>query len=104
MTTSNQRAKGVFYEPATLHKFDVGDYRKVLFVLHDKRAKEGESLLSYYRRTYNHMIPDGVEFWSGTTPREISSRYRSVSRLSRCRGGGRIERRDLDRRFEDLNE
>jgi hypothetical protein len=38
------------------------DYRKVLFVLHDKRANEGESLLSYYRRTYSHMIPDGVEF------------------------------------------
>jgi len=38
------------------------DYRKVLFVLHDKRANKGESLLSYYRRTYSHMIPDSVEF------------------------------------------
>ena len=38
------------------------DYRKILFVLHDRREEEGESLLSYYKRTYSHMIPDGVEF------------------------------------------
>jgi hypothetical protein len=46
-----------------------GDYRKVLFVLHDKRRRLGESLLSYYRRTYNHLIPDGVEFleWDDAT-------------------------------------
>jgi hypothetical protein len=35
-------------------------YRKILFVLHDKR--QGESLLAYYKRTYSHLIPDGVEF------------------------------------------
>jgi len=39
------------------------DYRKVLFVLHDKRATNGESLLAYYRRTFAHMIPDKVEFF-----------------------------------------
>ena len=39
------------------------EYRKILFVLHDKRNKEGESLLSYYKRTYFHMIPSGVEFF-----------------------------------------
>ncbi len=38
------------------------DYRKILFVLHDRREKEGESLLAYYRRTYDHLIPDRVEF------------------------------------------
>ena len=44
------------------------DYRKVLFVLHDKRRRGGESLLSYYRRTYNHLIPDGVEFLEWDEP------------------------------------
>jgi hypothetical protein len=45
------------------------DFRKVLFVLHDRRKKEGESLLSYYKRTYFHLIPDGVEFleWDEVT-------------------------------------
>jgi uncharacterized protein YhfF len=38
------------------------DYRKILFVLHDRRKGNGESLLSYYKRTHFHMIPDGVEF------------------------------------------
>jgi hypothetical protein len=38
------------------------DYRKILFVLHDRRDEDGESLLRYYKRTYSHMIPDGVEF------------------------------------------
>jgi hypothetical protein len=45
------------------------DYRKILFVLHDKRDKVGESLLAFYKRTYAHLIPDGVEFmeWDDTT-------------------------------------
>jgi hypothetical protein len=38
------------------------EFRKILFVLHDRRNKEGESLMSYYKRTYFHMIPEGVEF------------------------------------------
>lgn len=38
------------------------EYRKILFVLHDKRAANGESLLSYYKRTYYHLIPKEVEF------------------------------------------
>lgn len=37
-------------------------YRKILFVLHDKRPGGGESLVSYYRRTYAHLIPEDVEF------------------------------------------
>ena len=38
------------------------EFRKVLFVLHDRKSKEGESLLSYYKRTYFHLIPEEVEF------------------------------------------
>jgi hypothetical protein len=45
------------------------DHRKILFVLHDRRKVGGESLLAYYRRTYSHLIPDGVEFmaWDEVT-------------------------------------
>ena len=44
-------------------------YRKILFVLHDRREKIGESLLAYYKRTYSHLIPPGVEFmeWDEST-------------------------------------
>lgn len=38
------------------------EYRKILFVLHDRRDKGGELLLAYYKRTHGHMIPDNVEF------------------------------------------
>jgi hypothetical protein len=45
------------------------EYRKILFVLHDRRAEDGESLLAYYTRTYSHLIPDGVTFmeWDEVT-------------------------------------
>jgi hypothetical protein len=45
------------------------DYRKILFVLHDRREEGGESLLAYYKRTYSHLIPDGVDFmeWDEVT-------------------------------------
>lgn len=45
------------------------DYRKILFVLHDRRGDGGESLLAYYKRTYPHLIPEGVEFmeWDEVT-------------------------------------
>ena len=45
------------------------EFRKILFVLHDRRSSDGESLLSYYKRTYFHMIPEGVEFleWDEVT-------------------------------------
>lgn len=44
-------------------------YRKILFVLHDKRDQKGESLLAYYKRMYSHLIPEGVEFleWDEVT-------------------------------------
>lgn len=38
------------------------DYRKIFFTLHDKRKTTGETLVSYYKRTYPHLIPEGVEF------------------------------------------
>ena len=39
------------------------DYKKVLFVLRDLRKGTGESLATYYLRTYAHMVPAGVEIW-----------------------------------------
>lgn len=38
------------------------DFKKVFFTLHDKRQTTGETLVSYYKRTYSHLIPDDVEF------------------------------------------
>lgn len=38
-------------------------YRKILFVLRDERKRNGETLASYYIRTYEHLIPPGVEIW-----------------------------------------
>ncbi len=38
-------------------------YRKIFFVLRDERAKTGETLVRYYRRTYGHLIPEDVEIW-----------------------------------------
>jgi hypothetical protein len=39
------------------------NYRKIMFVLHDKRGGDGETLLNYYLRTYRHLIPKEVEFF-----------------------------------------
>lgn len=51
------------------------DYRKVLFVLHDRREKAGESLLSYYTRMYGHLIPADVEIleWDEVTGNIITA-------------------------------
>ena len=38
-------------------------YRKIMFVLLDRRRGNGESLAKYYLRTYGHLVPEGVEFW-----------------------------------------
>lgn len=38
-------------------------YRKIFFVLRDSRKRNGETLLSYYLRTYGHLVPDEVEIW-----------------------------------------
>jgi hypothetical protein len=56
-------AKMAFWNEAMYYfHLTPSDYRKILFVLHDKRKTDGESLLSYYKRTYFHLIPSGVEF------------------------------------------
>lgn len=39
------------------------EYRKILFVLHDYSAVKNETLAQYYIRTYEHLIPLGVEIW-----------------------------------------
>jgi hypothetical protein len=39
------------------------EYKKLLVVLKDLRRGTGESLLTYYVRTYGHLVPDGVELW-----------------------------------------
>lgn len=39
------------------------DYRKVLFVLRDYNKTKRETLAEYYIRTYEHLIPKGVEIW-----------------------------------------
>jgi hypothetical protein len=39
-------------------------YKKALFVLHDlRRGGSGESLATYYLRTFGHLVPPGVQFW-----------------------------------------
>ena len=38
-------------------------YKKIMFVLQDLRRGTGESLASYYLRTYGHLVPEGIEFW-----------------------------------------
>ena len=40
-----------------------GRFRKIFFVLKDERKSNGETLASYYIRTYGHLIPLGVEIW-----------------------------------------
>jgi hypothetical protein len=45
------------------------DYRKMFFVLLNRRNGDGETLATYYIRSYSHLIAHGVEIWefdSGT--------------------------------------
>ena len=39
------------------------NFRKILFVLRHYNPKKKETLVEYYSRTYDHLIPDGVEIW-----------------------------------------
>ena len=39
------------------------EYKKILFVLRDLRGGTGESLTSFYLRTYGHLVPPDVEIW-----------------------------------------
>jgi hypothetical protein len=38
------------------------NFKKIFFTLHHIRRTTGESLVSYYKRTYFHLIPEEVEF------------------------------------------
>jgi len=48
-------------------------YRKILFVL--KHLRDNLSLAAYYLRTYDHLVPNGVELW------EFDAEARSAERL-----------------------
>lgn len=39
------------------------EYRKLLFVLLSRFEPESETLLQYYVRRFEHLIPRGVEIW-----------------------------------------
>ena len=39
------------------------DHRKMFFVLLNRRNKDGETLATYYIRSYSHLIAHGVEIW-----------------------------------------
>ena len=49
-------------------------YKKILFVLQDLRRGNGESLANYYLRTYEHLVPVGVEFWEYSEKTGIAQR------------------------------
>jgi hypothetical protein len=48
-----------------IYYFDLApdEYQKWLIVLHSQREHQGESLLSYYKRIYAHLIPSNVELF-----------------------------------------
>ena len=43
------------------------DFKKIFFTLLDKRKTTEETLVSYYKRTYSHLIPDNVQFYEFDT-------------------------------------
>lgn len=55
MTVWNEAMYYFLVAPAT--------YRKILAVLRDQRAGDGETLAGYYMRIYDHMVPNEVEIW-----------------------------------------
>lgn len=52
------------------------EYRKIMFVLRDFSVKKKETLAEYYLRTYQHLVPDGVEFWEYDESTEKANRLR----------------------------
>ena len=56
-------------------------YRKIFLVERSVRKTNGETLLSYFKRTHFNMIPPDVEFWeldsaTGNVLKELSSNKR----------------------------
>jgi len=39
------------------------EYRKIMFVLKDMSKKRKQTIAEYYLHTYNHLVPNDVEFW-----------------------------------------
>lgn len=54
MTTWNEAMMYFYLAPK--------EFKKIFFTLHDRRKSTGETLVSYYKRTYAHLIPVDVEF------------------------------------------
>lgn len=52
------------------------EYRKIFFVLRDVSTKHHETLAKYYLRTYEHMIPNDVEFWEYDAAANSAERIR----------------------------
>jgi hypothetical protein len=55
------------------------EYRKIFFVLKDKRASNGETLAEYYIRMYSHLIPARVEIWEYDTNRDEGKLLKEAS-------------------------
>jgi hypothetical protein len=56
-------AKMTTWNEAMLYFYLAPDhFRKIFFTLYDRRSTTGETLVAYYKRTYQHLIPQGVEF------------------------------------------
>src|SRR5436190_1428566 len=49
-------------------------YRKILFVL--KHSRRDVSLASYYLKTHEHLVPNGVEVWEYDTCANTAERLR----------------------------
>ena len=49
-------------------------YRTIMFVLRDYSQKRQETLAEYYIRTYEHLIPSGVELWEYDEDQKLASR------------------------------
>jgi len=52
------------------------EYRKILFILRDYSNTRMETLGEYYIRTYEHLIPLGVELWEYDTNTKVGNRFK----------------------------
>ena len=59
------------------------NYRKIFFALRDARVGSNETLVSYYLRTYSHLVPEDVEIWEYDEVDNQAEMVRSVRPNSR---------------------
>ncbi len=52
------------------------EYRKVLVMLKHVCSRRNVSLASHYARTYEHLIPPGVEIWEFCTDESVAVRIK----------------------------